>query len=143
MSRRALVALFGIIVVGTLLLLWWKEPTAQAVAWQLDNAGPATVEEATALVNRQGLHCMAYPLQGEPKRTLIVSDQPLAHERLCELRMFDPHFEHWRGIVQIDVQGWRRLQSNCDPAHPERIALWGKLCVYGDPELIAKLRSAR
>jgi hypothetical protein len=32
--------------------------------------------------------------------------------------------------------------GNVSPEHPERYAQWGDLFVYGDPELIRKLRDA-
>ena len=79
---------------------------------------------------------------GTTGRKLILSDLPVSFERSARLTINNPAFDRWQGTVAVylgDAHMWR---ANNDSEHPERSAILGDSFVYGDPELIERLRAA-
>ena len=119
----------------------WVQELCQGASQALRHvpAGPMSPGEIVPIASGLGLHWSGCPSDSWPYNHVIVSDQPLTTDRLDRLNVHHPDFERWRGIVSISPCAGQVLQSNFDPAHSERYAVWGRLFVYGDPELIAKL----
>jgi len=141
MNRWLQIALGCMALCGLPSLACWLVPAAPEAAYPFPHkaVGPASIEDVTAIASALRLHCLGSPSEATPQSTVMVSAEPLSSERLGRLRMHDPDFDRWRGVVSISLGSHERMHSNFDPAHPERFALWGKVFVYGDPELIAKL----
>jgi len=74
-------------------------------------------------------------------RKLILSDFPTSFERSVRLSINYPAFDRWQGTVAIYLGEARMWAANHDAQHPERSAILGDSFVYGDPELIERLRA--
>jgi hypothetical protein len=140
MYRWLLVALGGMTLSGlTLAVLRLDGPQPEPVKVQEQREGPANLAEAINAARALNLHWVSDPPGRSDNNAVIVSDQPVTLERHANLFIGHPDFERWRGTVKVYVGGQEFFEMNINPAHPERYALWGEVCLYGDPELIAKL----
>jgi hypothetical protein len=141
MNRWPLIALGCVALCGSTSLACWLVPPAPEATYPFPHktVGPASIEDVTPIASALRLHWLGSPSVATSQSNVIISEEPLTHERLDCLHLHHPDFGRWRGVVSISLHGRKRMASNFDPAHPERFALWGELFVYGDPELIAKL----
>jgi hypothetical protein len=145
MNRWLQIALGCMALCGFTPLACWLVPAAPEATYPFPHktVGPASIEDVTSIASALRLYFLASPSGATPHFTVIISAEPLSGERLNHLHMHNTDFDRWRGVVSISLDGRERMRHNFDPAHPERFALWGKVFVYGDSELIAKLRFIR
>ncbi len=98
-------------------------------------------DKVIAVADTLQLHWVGDGPQDRPQCKLILSEMPIRAERQARLNIHQPAFAAWHGTVAVYVGQPRMVQLNCDPEHPERVALWCGSFVYGDPALIERLRS--
>jgi hypothetical protein len=98
-------------------------------------AGPQSLQDAARLVEEEGLYWMSPHRSNEMRERLIVSDRPVSWEQANLVRFSAPQHPCWRGVVALCYPAHSYLM-NYDADHS---AVWGKLFVYGDPELIQRL----
>lgn len=79
---------------------------------------------------------------GTSGRKLMLSDFPVTFKRHSLLSINGPHFERWRGTIAVYYGAPKMWSANHDPDHPDRAAVLGNSFVYGDPELIERVRAA-
>jgi hypothetical protein len=104
--------------------------------------GPTTAEEVIATAEFLGLHCTAQPPgRGLTIATIYISDHPL-QSGTTDFWMHDRDPQIWRGIVRVSVLDRSGYRANYDPSHADHFAMWGEMFLYGDPELIARLRNS-
>jgi hypothetical protein len=140
MSRWSQIAMIIVLCGSTCLVFTMAPHSSDTTPWLVQNnqGGPATIKEATAIATALQLHCLSPKLEAEPQSNVLVSAEPLSEERLSRLFVHSMETERWRDVVLIDVRGRKHLEMNFDPARREYFALWGKLFVYGDPNLISR-----
>ncbi len=98
-------------------------------------AGPATLQEVAQLARAAGLEHGPDHRSGVVGHRLVVSDRPVTWQRAGLLRMNSPHHPGWAGTVVICCP-YRPFLPNFDP---DFSVLWGRMFVYGDPEIIRRL----
>ncbi len=72
---------------------------------------------------------------------MIVSAWPIPDNWESRFSMGRAGSARWQGTVAIYLGNPELLRSNFDADHPERCAVWAGSFVYGDPDLIAQLRT--
>jgi hypothetical protein len=99
--------------------------------------GPDTLAAAAQAARTKGLWCRSDTPNGAVKNRLIISEQPLAFERVNSLYLGMPHHACWKGIVAVYAErSWTFAYSISGVA---RATPWGELFVIGDPVLVQKL----
>jgi hypothetical protein len=95
-----------------------------------------------AVAEAIGLYCGTDSADLATGRKLVLSDVPVSHWQHSTLTVNNQHFHRWQGIVAVYLGMPDMWESNHDPAYPERTVIVGDSFVYGDPELIERVRAA-
>jgi hypothetical protein len=99
-------------------------------------------ERILAAAEELGLHWVCDSKDLVAGRKLILSDFPVSHERQVCLNINHSHFTRWRGTIAVYLGASTMWAANHDPEHPDRCAMVGESFIYGDPEMIERVRSA-
>jgi hypothetical protein len=103
-----------------------------------ETSAPSTLQEAAQISESLGLYYRSDSADGALRSRVIVSTTPLTFERAGGIGLRDPKHPCWDGTVAV-YDAWRRMHVDCNQPH---CTIWGKLLVYGDPDLIQRLNSA-
>jgi hypothetical protein len=98
---------------------------------------PTTLAEVEARAEAAGLRLLHTSISGVHERAVLVSVDPL--RALPQLRVNDPAHPAWLGRLLVTDYG----DSGIGCADPPSRAAWGRLHVFGDPRLIARIATTR
>ncbi len=108
-------------------------------SWRMNNPvpldGPQTLAEVQRIAESAGLYWRSDRRDGKVMLRLIVSDHPVTDMQAGMLRFNHPHHPCWGGVVAVSIP-WQSYVGNGDPEHA---AIWGKMFLYGDPEILRRL----
>jgi hypothetical protein len=112
--------LYAILFIGAVVATSWAmKPTPPSF--------PKTVAEATAIAEARGFFVAGNTVSRSP----ITNDEANGM-RVCRT-------EEWTGAARIVTNGHDKVQD----AGGLAVSAWGKVLVYGDPDLVRELMAAR
>jgi hypothetical protein len=102
-----------------------------------EQEGPHTLAEVVKIVEEHGLYALSDRPDGKLINRVIVADHPMSRRQRCALRFGFPHHPCWHGVVAVSYP-WRSYMVHYE-LEGDSSAIWGKMFLYGDREMIRRL----